>query len=190
MANRPVINEQEEARRSGPIVLKEPGTPMWCWQLIAALQTQWKNLNIDYDLYMRTWEEAETYQVWDKVPYDNPYGSKERMLEALEIGDIPAARARVAEKAMTVMSPGTHGGTRPDYLTVRIARERPDVWERMKQGEFTSTRAAALEAGITLPTPRRKMTLTGNLDRVSEALREHYTAEQIQDLVRKLLEEG
>lgn len=188
MTSKNVRTEQEEAQISGPIVLKEPGTPMWCWQLIAALQTQWKNLNIDYDLYMRTWEDAETHQVWEKVPYDNPYNSKERMLEALEIGDIPAARARVAEKAMTIMSSRTNGGTRPDYLTARIARERPDVWDRMKQGEFTSIRAAAWEAGITLPTPPRKMTLTGNLDKVSEALREHYTDEQIKDLARKLLE--
>ncbi len=39
-------------------------------------------------------------------------------------------------------------GTDADYLTGRIARDRPDVLDRMKAGEFPSVRAAALEAGI------------------------------------------
>lgn len=34
------------------------------------------------------------------------------------------------------------------YLTRRIARDRPDIIKRMKDGEFTSVRAAAKEAGI------------------------------------------
>jgi hypothetical protein len=39
-------------------------------------------------------------------------------------------------------------GNDPDYLTSRIARDRPDVLERMKAGGFPSVRAAALGAGI------------------------------------------
>jgi hypothetical protein len=35
-----------------------------------------------------------------------------------------------------------------DYLTARIARDNPDILERMKAGEFKSVRQAALEAGI------------------------------------------
>jgi hypothetical protein len=34
------------------------------------------------------------------------------------------------------------------YLVSRIARDRPDVLERMKQGEFLSVRQAAIAAGI------------------------------------------
>lgn len=40
------------------------------------------------------------------------------------------------------------GGNKSDYLTARIARDRPDVLERMKRGEFSSVAAAAREAGI------------------------------------------
>jgi hypothetical protein len=36
-------------------------------------------------------------------------------------------------------------GTSAPYLTARIARDRPDILERMKAGEFKSVRAAALE---------------------------------------------
>jgi len=39
-------------------------------------------------------------------------------------------------------------GNRSDYLVARIARDRPDILERMKAGEFTSIREAAREAGI------------------------------------------
>lgn len=42
-------------------------------------------------------------------------------------------------------------GNRSAYLTARIARDRPDVLARMKQGEFRSVRAAAIEAGIIDP---------------------------------------
>jgi hypothetical protein len=39
-------------------------------------------------------------------------------------------------------------GNRSDYLVARIARDRPDVLERMKAGEFASVREAARAAGI------------------------------------------
>jgi hypothetical protein len=39
-------------------------------------------------------------------------------------------------------------GNRSDYLVARMARDRPDILERMKAGEFTSVREAAREAGI------------------------------------------
>lgn len=202
MAHKSVFTEQDEAQASGPIVLKEPGSPQWCWQLIAALQTQWRTLNFDCDLYMRTWEDAETYQVWTKVPYDNPYGSKERMLEALAIGDIPAAKARVAEKAMSVAPLGEVGSNQhtggytleytlpnkssTDYLAARIARDRPDIWERMKRGEFESVAAAAREAGIITKTKPKTMTLSDNVDRVASRLKEHYSQEQL-DRIREAL---
>ena len=202
MTDKTVLTEQDEARSSGPIALKEPGSPPWCWQLLAALQTQWRALNFDYELYMRTWDEAEAHRVWDKVPYDSPYGSKERMLEALEIGDIPAAKARVVEKAMMVQPLSPHGsnqhdgedvtrvtssrGNRSDYLTARIARDRPDVWERMKRGEFDSVAAAAREAGIPLPQPRRTVSLSDNVERVADRMKAHYSSEQVRRIIERL----
>jgi hypothetical protein len=39
-------------------------------------------------------------------------------------------------------------GNRSVYLVNRIARDRPDVLERMKAGEFETVRAAARAAGI------------------------------------------
>ena len=73
-------------------------------------------------------------------------------------------RQAVAERAAAAKPLGEHGGERKEeeqgnnvtlirgndgnYLTRRIARDRPDVLDRMKAGEFKSVRAAAIEAGI------------------------------------------
>lgn len=40
------------------------------------------------------------------------------------------------------------GGNSADYLTARIARDRPDILEGMKEGKYRSVRQAAIEAGI------------------------------------------
>lgn len=45
-------------------------------------------------------------------------------------------------------------GTSADYLTARIARDRPDILEDMKQGKYRSVRAAAIDAGIVKPQTR------------------------------------
>jgi len=39
-------------------------------------------------------------------------------------------------------------GTNAEYLTARIARDYPEIHERMKAGEYTSVRRAAIDAGI------------------------------------------
>ena len=40
-----------------------------------------------------------------------------------------------------------------DRILPRLARDRPDIFERVKTGEFDSARAAAIEAGIIIPFP-------------------------------------
>lgn len=61
------------------------------------------------------------------------------------------------------------GGTGSSYLAARLARDHPDILERMKRGEFRSVRAAALEAGIVKP----QKTYTGSpLERATKALRD------------------
>jgi hypothetical protein len=70
-------------------------------------------------------------------------------------------------------------GDDAEYLTRRIARDRPDILERMKAGEFTSVRAAALEAGI------RKRTIQHGPAPAdwARAARKHLTPEEIQELI-------
>ena len=46
------------------------------------------------------------------------------------------------------------GGNSAEYLTARIARDRPDVLDDMKAGKYRSVRAAAIDAGIVKPVKR------------------------------------
>lgn len=58
-----------------------------------------------------------------------------------------------------VYSPSDSGGNDPEYLTARIARDRPDILERMKAGEYKSVRSAAIDAGIIDPDKTRRYSL-------------------------------
>jgi hypothetical protein len=48
-------------------------------------------------------------------------------------------------------------GNNEEYLTARIARDRPDILDDMKAGKYRSVRAAAIEAGIVKPVQRFSM---------------------------------
>lgn len=53
-------------------------------------------------------------------------------------------------------------GTDSEYLAARIARDHPDIQEKIKQGEFKSVRAAAVAAGIVKP--RKQFTVGHSTD--------------------------
>ena len=191
--------EQFDASTSGSITSKTPGEPDWCWQMVSRLQTLWKSLDIDLDLYLGAWEEADEHRIWEKIPYDAPFGSKEAMLEGLGVGDDAAARARVAAQASITVPLQRHGGHLPkngkepaagqvpygsnstDYLTARIARDHPEIFTRMKNGEFDSVAAAAREAGI-YKERTKSVGLIKDVDRVADNIRKHYTPEQVKAL--------
>lgn len=48
-------------------------------------------------------------------------------------------------------------GDSADYLTARIARDRPDILDGMKTGKYRSVRAAAIDAGIVEPKQRYQL---------------------------------
>ena len=204
------VEEQTEAGASGLRVLKDPGNPEWCWQTISYLQTIWKNLDLDYGRYMEAWSEAEEHQVWEKVPYDNPFGTKEEMLRQLALGDDKQAQRRMSVQpiARRVRERYEHGGDRrskefqvyhgklesrggnsAEYLLGRILEESPEIFERWERGEFRSAAAAAEAAGIEWVKRPKTMTLSDNVERVADRLRSHYTPEQLQRIRAKLDEE-
>ena len=51
------------------------------------------------------------------------------------------------------MAPPKRGSNQQAYLLRRLARDAPDILDRVKSGEFKSARAAAIEAGIIKPVP-------------------------------------
>ena len=187
-----MVSEQTEASMTGPRAMKTPGDPLWCWQTVSALETMWKDLDLDAVRYSQIWAEAEEHKVWEKIPYDKPYGTKEAMLEALGLGDDAQARLRVAENAVAAVPLQPNGGVRrgdqysghntghqpvngrsqnTKYLSARIARDRPDIWERMKRGEFKSVAEAARAAGINIPKHKR-VVVNGNVEKLAKSIRE------------------
>jgi len=96
-------------------------------------------------------------------------------LEGMTInsGDGPRTKEERDNLDNVQVSVNGGGGNSATYLTRRIARDFPEILNRMKSGEFKSVRAAAKEAGIVKdPTPLqllhrawKKATLNGNLRR-------------------------
>ena len=196
--------EKVQADLSGPRALKEPGTPDWCWQTIGHLQMMWNFFEGSSERYLTTLTEAEKYRVWEVVPVDEPFGSKEKMIEVLEIGDENEAKQRLQQRALKTVALRHHGANQHreggsgqvrmqrgrgimDYLIARIARDRPDVLERIKQGEFKTAAEAARAAGI-IRKKTKRVSLGDNIDRLASALQGHYTPEQFTELSRRMLQ--
>lgn len=66
-------------------------------------------------------------------------------------------------------------GNRAQYLTARIARDRPDILDRMKAGEFQSVRQAALTAGVV----KKKIQIEVEPEAAARLIRKHFTPEQV-----------
>ena len=107
--------------------------------------------------------EVEENMVWDKVPPGKPYGSLEALLHS-ELGmcDTQEAEHEIKRRSAEAHAHnhkelGEHrrptkeeeedkgadvtfnrGSNSAPYLTARIARDHPDILERMKAGEYPS----------------------------------------------------
>ena len=116
----------------------------------------------------------------EKIPRDNPYGSKDEMLRQLAVGDEKEAQKRLkvqvlASKAKALQR---HGGNRrsedfqgshanlengdmptrgvnSEYLLALLQRDHPEILARVIEGEFLNVRAAARAAGIALVQPNQ-----------------------------------
>jgi len=69
------------------------------------------------------------------------------------------------------------GGNDSEYLTNRIARDRPDILERMKAGEYRSVRSAAIDAGIIDPDKTKRYQLPTDPTKAGRYLAERVDAE-------------
>ena len=203
------ITDQDLASMEGPRALKEPGTTDWCWQTVSALQHMWQSLQLNYEHYMSILTEAEEHAIWEIIPPDEPYGTKENMLKQVEVGDSKDAHKRMriqtlAAQARAIQRQGpptedkhyngnvltAQQGNNAEYLLGRIRRDRPDIYERVIAGEFVSARAAAREAGIPLAQPKSTLSLGDDVDRVALKLKARYTPAQVQRIVEVLTEEA
>jgi hypothetical protein len=77
-------------------------------------------------------------------------GSSSQVLRMPGHGEIGNGRK---DKSRVDLIKSTQGGTGQAYLLQRLARDAPEVLERVKSGKIKSARAAAIEAGIITPFP-------------------------------------
>lgn len=184
------FSEQDLASMEGPRATKEPGTTQWCWQTISALQHMWNSLHLNYEHYMTILTEAEEHFIWDKVPPEKPYGSREEMLKQVEVGDTRDAQKRMkvqtlAAQAKSLQKQGNTSKASKNMLGL-IAKDHPDILLRVANGEFDSIRAAARAAGITTAQSKKTVTLSDNVDRVANVLINRYSPEQLRRIIEKL----
>ena len=193
---------REDASTS-PIELKRPGSIEWCWQQIDALKSAWDGKLMSEERWVERLRKLEAYEAWAKVPPEKTYGSLEALLKA-EIGvDVQESVAIVKTRALAakLIKPAKHAGpgrgykktddniigfqcgSSADYLTARIARDRPDILERMKAGEFSSVRQAAKEAGIV----NERLSVPADPIRAAQYLKRRFTKTEFDAFKKELL---
>ena len=174
-----MMTEQEMAN-VGPRELKDLGSPAWCWQTVSLLQNMWGSIDSSVNRYREIWETAEEHRIWEKIPYEAPYGSLEVMKEKLKVGDAAEARAKTALLAIRSKTSPKRGS---DY-TARIKRDHPEIAQRMERGEFKSVAEAARAAGIY----NRPKTITAshNKGRLATSLLKVYGVDGCQELITAL----
>ena len=174
------LTEQDMAN-VGPLELKDPGSPAWCWQTVSLLQNMWRSIDSNVARYREVWATAEEYRIWEKIPYEAPYGSVEIMKEKLNVGDEAKARAKTALLAIQSEPSGKRGSY---YITARIKRDHPEIAQRMERGEFKSVAAAAREAGIY--NQPKTITASTNKGRLANSLLKVYGVDGCQELISVL----
>lgn len=90
-----------------------------------------------------------------------------------------ACKRRSKNDATSYYEVASPHGDRADYLTRRIARDHPDILERMKAGHYRSVRQAALEAGIVKPVVQ----VPAEPARAARALLRHFNADELREIV-------
>jgi hypothetical protein len=157
---------ERDAALTSPIDLKKPGSVEWCWQIIYALKSVWDRKVTNEARWLERLKLLEEYDVWKKVPPENPYGSLDALLKA-EIGVGASESKRIVKLRATPGAPEGNqnaakvkiknnaavgrivcGSNSTQYLTARLERDHPAIHKRLQRGEYKSVRAAAKEAGL------------------------------------------
>jgi hypothetical protein len=77
-------------------------------------------------------------------------------------------------------------GTSSEYLAARIARDRPDIQEKMKQGQYPSVRAAAIDAGIVKPRVKIEWKADATPEMIAAAIRKKVPPDMLSDVIQLL----
>jgi hypothetical protein len=134
-----------------------------------------EELQLDPDLVNRVVGWLEQEQPAEAVPL-------ELAVAAAQAQPLPAHRRPTAEEAEAKVAnshfkPANQVSSDSwDRILPRLARDAPEILERVKAGEFSSARAAAIEAGIIKPVPTVR--LVADMAVVAGKLCQHLTQQQ------------
>jgi hypothetical protein len=196
--------ELDEASRDAP-----RGSRAWALWIIGQAQLTRKELQLDAEILGSLLKQIDEFRAWEPLGLLDieTLALKELQLEpavlravlgtkpgrslGAVIAHAEAAKpisqhggSRVNKQADNISS--TQHGTEPKYLTARIARDRPDILERMKAGEYTSVRQAALDAGII---KLQSSFPIHDMNKLAAALKRRLTTDQWAELVRIITSE-
>jgi hypothetical protein len=199
--------EIRKASAIGSRELKDTQSAEYAYQTVNWLKTCYRSEQLSYQEYLKALAEVDQDRIYERVPVNRPYGSLAALVKAeLGVESVEESKERkqlavqkLAEQTeaipgwgeigkgrnrVDVINSKATGGTDPTYLTGRIARDRPDILERMKAGEYPSVRAAALEAGIVQP----RLSVPLDPDQLAAALLRQLEPDAVRRVVALLLE--
>lgn len=190
---------ERESALLGPRDMKPRGSREWCLQTIYQLKRRWERLEYTEAEWKQTVKELKDVRAWEVLGYPD----EDAMFQS-EIGrtrkqaDEDIKKLRTKREALKnnqnsrkskngnsdTTSELTFSKRDTEYLTARIARDRPDILEDMKSGKYKSVRAAALDAGIVRP---RFTVPSDDVRAIARALVRHLTVDQIEELTSILV---
>lgn len=140
-----------------------------------------EELQLDPDLVSRVVSWLDQEQPTEAVPLA-------LAVKATQAQPLAAHRRPTTEEKEDKGDDGTfiRGSNSQAYLLRRLARDAPEILDRVKAGEFKSARAAAIEAGIIRPVPTVR--LVDDPAKVAKMIQKHWRQDQITDLIEALLQ--
>jgi hypothetical protein len=196
--------ELDEASRDAP-----RGSRAWALWIIGQAQLTRKELQLDAEILGSLLKQIDEFRAWEPLGLLDieTLALKELQLEPAVLRAVLGTKpgrslGAVIAHAEAAEPISQHGGSRvnkqgdnvtfnqrghePSYLTARIARDHPDILERMKAGEYTSVRQAALDAGII---KLQSSFPIHDMNKLAAALKRRLTTEQWAELVRIITSE-
>jgi hypothetical protein len=156
---------QDDKIQSSPRASKDPKSYEYARQMVYVLKTIWTQITFDIKDWDKEVEEAKRNKIWEKLGYASidevlakevGYSEAELKIKIKQARDNPLAGKKGGRPKkednlsnLQVTSPGNSN----ERVLRRLARDKPEMLDRIESGEL-SVNAAAIAAGIRKkPTP-------------------------------------
>ena len=154
-------------------------------RIVADFKGEIKEANPDHERSVQQWAK-DVLKLLDNSGVRELNASADAAQPTTKHGEIGNGRPSESRVANSHSTPANQVSSDSwDRILPRLARDAPEVLERVKAGEFKSARAAAIEAGIIKPVPTVR--LVDDLNKVAASITKHLTNDQRIKLAELLL---